>query len=119
MSICRAEQPFEIRPPRTDSTLDSQPESPPLAMETDVSSPDHTPASPSDVTQVSETAAQGPSTLDAQPSTSTGITDGNSLPPLPDYSAAKTGESSTHFIGQSTHLWKDNFDGNFPLYRVD
>lgn len=119
MSICRAEQPFEIHPPRSDSTLDSQPESPPLAMETDVSSPDHTPASPSDVTQVSEAPGQGPSTLDAQPSTSTGITDGNSLPPLPDYSAAKTGESSTLLIGQSAHFWKDYLDGIFPLYRVD
>jgi len=65
--------------------LDSQPESPPLAMETD---PEHEPVSPA---QGSD--SQEASSLELQPSTSTGETDGNSLPPLPNYSAAKTGRT--------------------------
>ncbi|KAL3853804.1 hypothetical protein ACJMK2_017313, partial [Sinanodonta woodiana] len=37
VGICRKENPFEIRPKRMDNSMDSQPESPPMAMETDAS----------------------------------------------------------------------------------
>lgn len=36
MSICRKEQPFVIRPARREASIDSQPESPPAPMETDM-----------------------------------------------------------------------------------
>ncbi|WAR27034.1 HUWE1-like protein [Mya arenaria] len=96
VSICRAEQPFEIRPPRSDSILDSQPESPPLAMETDTphddhvseDTPTHTDSSPESASGAGATAME---VNPDRPSTSTGIMHDPDLPPLPDYSAAKTG----------------------------
>lgn len=65
--------------------MESQPESPPLAMETDVQSPVH----PSDATP---DQGQRSGTDEPQPSTSTGVTANSGQPPLPDYSAAKTGD---------------------------
>ena len=65
--------------------MDLQPESPPLAMETDaVCTQQAAVDSPS-------MEDQGTSVDDVQPSTSTGIVPGTSHSPLPDYSAAKTG----------------------------
>ncbi|XP_060587198.1 E3 ubiquitin-protein ligase HUWE1-like isoform X3 [Ruditapes philippinarum] len=84
VSICRQVQPFEIRPNRLDSSMDLQPESPPLAMETDAVSPEQAGDSQS-------MEDQGTSVDEPQPSTSTGAAAGASQSSLPDYSAAKTG----------------------------
>ncbi|XP_053377275.1 E3 ubiquitin-protein ligase HUWE1-like isoform X3 [Mercenaria mercenaria] len=84
VGICRQVQSFEIRPRHLDTTMELQPESPPLAMETDAASPEHH----SDTPTMED---QGSSVDEPQPSTSTGITGGSSQTTLPDYSAAKTG----------------------------
>ena len=80
IGLCRKEQPFEIRPNRMDSSMDFQPDSPPLAMETDTVSVSED-AEKSQGSQESTSAREEP-----EPSTS-------SQKPLPDYSAAKTGWS--------------------------
>ena len=71
------------------SSMDSQPESPPLAMmETDTAlspSSDNASKSPSQDEQEDDVSKE------PQPSTSTGITEPGQEP-LPDYSAAKTSE---------------------------
>lgn len=87
MGICRNAQPFEIRPQHLDSSMESQPEWLPLAMETDATP---SPESLGDV-GTSVDVPRESSVDEPQPSTSSGIASGSSHPPLPDYSAAKTG----------------------------
>ena len=93
IGICRKEQPFEIRPIRVDSSMDFQPDSPPLfAMETEPPSTSQESTSEDagkdDVFQEpgSQEVGEG-NKEEPQPSTSSQP----SPKPLPDYSAAKTG----------------------------
>ena len=71
------------------SSLDSQPESPPLAMETDTAL---SPSSDKAASSPSHSEPEGQVSKEPQPSTSSGITDPGQEP-LPDYSAAKTSMS--------------------------
>ena len=91
IGICRKEQPFEIRPIRLDSSMDFQPDSPPLAMEIEPPPTSQEPASEAagkDAgTQEAESQGAGEGEEEPQPSTSSEP----SPKPLPDYSAAKTG----------------------------
>ena len=95
IGICRKEQPFEIRPIRLDSSMDFQPDSPPLAMEVEPPSTSQEPvaeAAGKDGSSQGAGESQGVGEgqkEEPQPSTSSEP----SPKPLPDYSAAKTGTS--------------------------
>ena len=92
IGLCRKEQPFEIKPNRMDSSMDFQPDSPPLAMETDtvVVGEVEKPQGSEESTSAKE---------EPEPSTS-------SQKPLPDYSAAKTGRLRTiYFLAHLNHIW--------------
>ncbi|KAK3600176.1 hypothetical protein CHS0354_039470 [Potamilus streckersoni] len=80
VGVCRKENPFEIRPRRMDSSMDSQPESPPMAMETD--------ANQEKEAHLVNGAYEGHT--ESKPFTNNGTDHVSSLP-VPDYSVAKTG----------------------------